>query len=319
MAMAEIAAFSSPGQFYKGNLHTHSTLSDGALAPEQVIEAYKSRGYDFLQLSEHFVGNYDFPLADTRSFRGNAFTTILGAELHAPETSTGELWHILAAGLPLDFDAPEGGESGEQIARRASEAGAFIAVAHPAWSQLRLEDGKAIDVADAVEVYNHECFTGNDRGDGWYLLDQMSSDGHRLTAIATDDAHFHSGDAFSGWVHVKSESLEPEALLASLKAGHFYSSQGPQIHELTVTRDEVRVVCSPVDTITVACGNSRSAAREGSSLTEAAFDISTLNKFWTGKDRVTPKVVDPVPWIRVTLIDHGWRRAWTNPIWMDEL
>ena len=29
--MAEIAPFSSPGNFYKGNLHTHSNLSDGAL------------------------------------------------------------------------------------------------------------------------------------------------------------------------------------------------------------------------------------------------------------------------------------------------
>ena len=118
---------------------------------------------------------------------------------------------------------------------------------------------------------------------------------------------------------MKSESLEPEALLASLKAGQFYSSQGPQFYEVSVTRDEVKVVCSPVDTITVTCGNSRAVAREGSSLTEASFDISALHKFWTGKDRETPKLVEPVPWIRVTLIDHGWRRAWTNPIWMDEV
>ena len=54
-------------------------------------------------------------------------------------------------------------------------------------------------------------------------------------------------------------------------------------------------------------------------MTEATFDISGLNYFWTGKDRTDPKVVEPVPWIRVSLIDHGWRRAWTNPIWMDEL
>ena len=43
--MAEIAPFSSPGKFYKGNLHTHSTLSDGALSPEQTVSAYRERGY----------------------------------------------------------------------------------------------------------------------------------------------------------------------------------------------------------------------------------------------------------------------------------
>ncbi|MEM8689783.1 MAG: CehA/McbA family metallohydrolase [Pseudomonadota bacterium] len=317
--MAEIAPFSSPGQFYKGNLHTHSNLSDGALPLDQVVNAYRDRGYDFLQMSEHFVQNFDYPIADTRPFRGNAFTTILGAELHAPETSTGELWHILAAGLPLDFEPPAEDESGPALARRAADAGAFIAIAHPSWSQLTLEDGNALDFADAVEVYNHGCFTGNDRGDGWYLMDQMLRQGHRMTAIATDDAHFGCDDAFGGWVHVKSESLEPEALLAGLKAGQFYSSQGPQIHELTVTKDEVHIVCSPVDTVTVLCGNSRSATRQGSSITEATLNISSLNHFWTGLKASPRKVVEPVPWIRVALVDHGWRRAWTNPIWLDAL
>ena len=81
----------------------------------------------------------------------------------------------------------------------------------------------------------------------------------------------------------------------------------------------VSIVCSPVDTITVLCGNSRAATRQGKSITEATLDISKLNKFWTGKDRDVPKVADPVPWIRIALIDHGWRRAWTNPIWLDQL
>ena len=42
--MAEIAPFSSPGKFYKGNLHTHSNLSDGALAPEQAQSKPDTRG-----------------------------------------------------------------------------------------------------------------------------------------------------------------------------------------------------------------------------------------------------------------------------------
>ena len=101
--MALIAPFSAPGRFWRGNLHTHSNLSDGALEPRAVVDAYKHAGYDFMQLSEHFIGNFDFPIADTRSFRSNSFTTLIGAELHAPDTAVVELWHIVAAGPPLDF------------------------------------------------------------------------------------------------------------------------------------------------------------------------------------------------------------------------
>ena len=134
--MALLSPFSSPGRFWRGNLHTHSNLSDGALEPRAVVDAYKTAGYDFMQLSEHFIGNFDFPIADTRSFRSNNFTTLIGAELHAPETAVGELWHIVAAGLPLDFPRNLDGETGARVAQRAAEAGAFIGIAHPAWSQL---------------------------------------------------------------------------------------------------------------------------------------------------------------------------------------
>ena len=181
-----LAPFSTPGRFWRGNLHTHSTLSDGALEPRAVVDAYKNAGYDFMMLSEHFIGNFDWPIADTRSFRSNSFTTIIGSELHAPETSVGELWHIVAAGLPLDFAQAAPGESGAQIAWRAREAGAFIGIAHPAWSQLTIEDGRAIDSAHAVEIYNHGCAVENDRGDGFYLLDQLLNEGRRLGAFATN-------------------------------------------------------------------------------------------------------------------------------------
>ena len=43
--------FQQPGRFYRGNLHTHSTRSDGALAPEVVVDAYRSHSYDFVALT----------------------------------------------------------------------------------------------------------------------------------------------------------------------------------------------------------------------------------------------------------------------------
>ncbi len=37
--------FSKPGRFYKGNLHTHSTRSDGGLSPEAVCAFYRRMGF----------------------------------------------------------------------------------------------------------------------------------------------------------------------------------------------------------------------------------------------------------------------------------
>ena len=311
--MPSISPFSLPGRFWRGNLHTHSNLSDGSRTPEQVCEAYQQSGYDFLMLSEHFVKVYDWPIADTRNMRSNRFTTILGAEVHAPETSVGELWHIVAAGLPLDFAPCGDDETGEQLARRAHAAGAFVAIAHPSWSQLTIEDGRAIDCAHAVEIYNHGCAVENDRGEGWYLMDQLLNEGKRLTAIATDDAHFSHGerDAFGGWVHVKAESLDPDVLLEALKAGSFYSTQGPRIEDLSIDGNELTVVTSPVDNVTVVGGTSRSAGHSGVAITHSTLNLEKLKQGWLLRQTS--------PWIRVIARDAAGKRAWTNPIWLEDL
>ena len=221
------SAFTEPGRFWRGNLHTHSTRSDGVLDPVEVCRRYRDQGYDFLALTDHFVGRYGYPIVDTLPMRTNSFTTILGAELHSGAMANGELWHILAVGLPTDF-APShspsfvpvaGQESGPEIAARAVAAGAFVAIAHPQWSGLTIEDARSITAAHAVEIYNHGCAMGCDRPDGFMLADQLLTEGRRLTMIATDDAHFSEPDFFGGWVMVKAEVNEPEALLTALKAG----------------------------------------------------------------------------------------------------
>ena len=74
--------FAQPGQFYRGNLHTHCTESDGDYPVEEVVRRYREKGYDFLALSDHFLECYDYPVTDTRSFRSDNFTTLIA---HAVE------------------------------------------------------------------------------------------------------------------------------------------------------------------------------------------------------------------------------------------
>jgi hypothetical protein len=310
----QIRPFSTPGRFWRGNLHAHSNLSDGALHPADVVETYKRAGYEFLQVSDHFLGRFGWPIADTRKLRCANFTTLIGAEIHAMATSAGEYWHIVATGLPFDFPHADPDESGPQLAERARAAGAFVSIAHPSWSQLTIEDGRALKAGHAVEVYNHGCAVITDRGDGFYLLDQLCNEDRRLTAVAADDAHFHNGDldAFGAYVMVKSESLDPESLLSALKAGEFYSTQGPRIHNVEMTRKEVRVECSPVHTVALITGASPAVSRVGRGLTQATIEFAELAK-WAWREPPSIK------WFRIVVIDGPRRRAWTNPIWLDAL
>jgi hypothetical protein len=293
-------AFATPGRFFKGNLHTHSTRSDGALAPEAVCAAYRDAGYDFLTLTDHFLKKYGFPIVDTRPFRTNAFTTILGAEVHAPATSLGELWHLLAVGLPADLEPTAPTETGPELARRCVEAGAFLAIAHPAWSGLSKADADSIEGAHAVEIYNHNCHVTCDRADGGAMLDQLNAAGRRIRLCAVDDAHFHNRDCFGGFVMVRAADNEPDALVASLKAGEYYSSQGPVIESVAYGDDTVEIACSPASAVMALGRGSKSEQRLGDGLTRVTLPLGDIK---AGGH------------VRITVMDKEGRRAWTNPVW----
>ncbi len=305
----QLSAFAAQGRFWRGNLHTHSTRSDGVLSPEEVCRRYHAEGYDFLALTDHFIGLYGYPVVDTVPMRHPGFTTILGAELHSGAMANGELWHILAVGLPAGFarpDAPDfyahpGQETGAGIAARAVAAGAFVAIAHPQWSGLTLADARGIAAAHAVEVYNHGCAVGCDRPDGFAIADLLLSEGRRLSMIATDDAHFSEPDHFGGWVMVKAEVNTPEALLASLKAGTFYSTQGPELRDVRVEGRRVVVECSAASSVIVMGAGSGAKAVHGHSMTRAEVPLDRLQGS---------------PWLRVAVVDAAGRRAWSNPVWL---
>ena len=211
--------FDRPRRLYKSNMHTHSTNSDDSHSPERVTAFYRDAGYDFLALTDHFMERYGFPITDTRALRSEGFTTLIAAELHAPETRIGETWHIKAISLPLEFPALAPGEAGPEIAARAAEAGAFISIVHPSWYGLTTADAYDLPFAHAIEVYNHGSAVETDRGDDWPFCDQLLNDGWRLSGYATDDAHHLTHDCLGGWVQVKAETPEPDALLSGPQGG----------------------------------------------------------------------------------------------------
>ena len=295
--------FAQPGRFYRGNLHGHSTKSDGAWSPAEVIRQYRQNGYDFISITDHFLQQFSFPITDTRACREDNFTTLIGAELHHGIMSSGSVWHLLALGLPLDFAPYREEESVADVVSRARDAGAFVAAAHPNWYTLTVADFETLGTVDAVECYNGCGDAGSDRGDSWLFIEMLLNRRYRIGAIAVDDSHMKGqfSDFVRGWVHVKAASLTPESLLAGLKNGHYYSSTGPQLHNVEVIdRERVVIECSPAVQILVSGAAPRVLRVNGHGLTAAEFDISEFE----------------TPWLRVTVRDEFGRRAWTNPLWL---
>ncbi|MXZ25228.1 MAG: phosphotransferase [Caldilineaceae bacterium SB0665_bin_21] len=294
--------FGLSGNWYRGNLHTHSTRSDGRTSPAEVCAHYRAHGYDFISLTDHFRERYQFPITDTTPYRTDDFTTILGAELHAPATSLGDEWHILAVGLPPDFAPTGADETGPQLAERAVAAGAYVAAAHPAWYDLTDQDILSVPSAQAIEIFNTACTVGNGKGDSTGYIDRLLSQERYYQIIATDDAHFNSvrPDSCRNWVMVRSSTPEPADLLAALHAGHFYSSQGPEFLEVTSKpgSDMLAVRTSPVrDIYLTGRGAASSSIVQDADFTSAELDLKAIKG----------------PYARLTAIDHQGRRAWTNP------
>ena len=120
-----------------------------------------------------------------------------------------------------------------------------------------------------------------------------------------DDAHFeHPWDRFGAWVEVRAERLDPVALLAALKAGAYYSTQGPRIEDVRVDSDRVHVACSAARAVALTGihgWRSDVALGRPTLLREAVLDLATLRS----------------PYWRLTVTDADGRRAWTNPVWRE--
>ena len=299
--------FNNKGKFFKGNLHGHSNKSDGKLTPEEVCGTYIEKGYNFISITDHFLGMFNYPIT-IPEFKIENFTVIPGAELHTSQMENGELWHVLALGLKDQFTQPRQtnflistqSENIESLSSRLYEDGAFVSLTHPEWNGMTLQDTLKIKEAHAIEIYNHGCAIECDRGSGVAVLDQLLNHGKKVNIIATDDSHFHIDDAFGGWVMVKSEINNEESLLEALKNGHYYSSQGPDFKDIKVQEGRLDVFCSPVEKIIVSGYGSATTYKHKSNMGSASFNLALLPQ---------------KKWLRVTIVDKEGNKAWTNPIY----
>ena len=153
-------------------------------------------------------------------------------------------------------------------------------MAHLAASLLTPADAESLDAADAVEVYSALVGAQEDRADSWHLCDLLLGPGHPLSAYAANDAHFSPGDppGCAAWVQVRAATLDPSALLAALKADHYYSSTGPEIHAIAARDGKLTVRCSPASKVLITGCVPGAHVAVGDALTECSLPLSRFEE-----------------------------------------
>lgn len=102
-------------------------------------------------------------------------------------------------------------------------------------------------------------------------------------------------------MQVRAESLDPTALLAAPKAGHYYASTGPEIHAIHLDDGTITVHCSPASRVLITGCVPGKQVQAGHALTECSLPLDMFQ---------------PGAYIRVTVVDATGERAWTYPIWL---
>ena len=280
---------------YKGNLHMHTTRSDGVLSPDDAIALYRAQGYDVVALTDH-----DGVGCDTHA--QNGMLILSGIEL-AFELPAQEM-HLVGVGVPKGLEKQINRLFGPQaVIDGIRENGGRTILAHPAWSLLTCETVCALHGLSAAEIYNAMSTAPRNclRADASAVLDSAAAHGCVLPLVAVDDAHFYEGEHCHSYVMVQAEALTQAALFAALDAGHFYASQGPRIHRLALENRQIVLECSPASAIIFYSNLSwvTGRCRMGQGLTGSVYSLDAQ----CGET-----------FVRAQIIDAEGKSAWTNPI-----
>ena len=290
--------FQMEGKWYKGNLHTHTSNSDGAWPLEKVISEYKANSYGFLFITDHGK------VVDVSRLSEDGFLVLHGEEINAGSSELGHNYHMAALNLKETVSAQDALDA-QGIINLVRSKGGEVVIAHPYWSGLTVNDLINLEGYLGVEVFNTTCFDAIAKGHSAVHWDDLLARGKRLWGFASDDTHQkisdHSPiDICRAWIMVKLPELTEAAVMEAIKSGRFYASNGPSIHDITVENGSISVSTSEVKVINfianASSGSSFTAMGNGS-LTEAEYKIKGSEKY-----------------IRVECFDKNGGGAWSNPV-----
>lgn len=325
---------------YKANLHCHSTISDGKLTPEELKKLYKENGYDILAITDHCVPKnhsdlteedfllltgYEAYIRPGENGKYNSFKSEIHLNLFAREADNeklinynqgytkylpverhGEL-HRVGSERPREYTT----EYINEFIETAIEHGYLVSYNHPVWSMESEARILSYEKCFSLEMYNTSSRVVNGMEDGQPLYDLMLRKGKRMGCHAGDDNHnrdpFDSptNDSCGSHTMILADKLDYASVIHAMEEKDFYASNGPRIHEITVTdASTVHVECSPASKVFVFFGSKApklAYAGKGEALTSLDFELHPKAKY-----------------IRVSVYDEAGNAACSRGYFRDE-
>lgn len=333
------------GNFYKANLHCHTTVSDGSLTPEEVKEQYKSHGYSIIAYTDHDI------MIDHDDLRDEDFLPLLGYEIETTEqlpygnepfyckrtchicliardreTAKQVCWHRskylignskeyihlakFDESLP-DYTRVYSHKGVNDIIAKAKEGNFFVTYNHPKWSMEGYPEYSGYEGMDAMEMFNGGCLNAGYLDYNPDVYDSFLRQGKRIYCIGSDDNHGSKNperrlwDFFRAYTVIKAEALEYGAVIEALDNGNFYASEGPEITELYLEDGRVYIKCSEAAEVTATFGR-----RKPGIVLPKDGRLVTEASFPVDAEDI---------YFRLTVTDASGRHATTNAYFVDEI
>jgi hypothetical protein len=236
-----------PGEWYAGDLHSHSLASDGDSPVETVIARAEERGLDFLSLSDH-----DTSMDGTlRQWHDPEYRSERMVLLHGVEWTSGNGHANVFSARPFEYDDLWRANRETDIdaaIRSAREQAAVFSVNHPSgrarqWTYPFTNSDGAF-VADTMEVWNGPFnFPNRNRRTVRVIWDDLLATGIRVNAIGGSDSHQTAGiqsrvnlyGAPTTWVYATGRS--GESIVEAIRSGHVSLSYQPYGDRLELLAD----------------------------------------------------------------------------------
>jgi len=291
-----VSSYENYLHWFRGNLHTHTTRSDGVREPETVIKDYEERGYEFLALTDHDV------FVDPSAYHAiTNMTLIPGVEI----TANGpHILHINPQALVPPHDNRQ-----QVLNEITQQAQSFSVLNHPNWLSplpgLHFSNAHMSQLTGylGIEIYNGviERLAGSAAAsDQW---DRLLSNGYRVLGFGHDDSHI-ADDVGLAWNVVQASDSKTDSILSSLRAGRFYVSTGVDIQNIRLSNNRIAVY------------------------TSNATRIRFISKWGVVQKSIESQVADfeipdhpdearALEYIRIECYGAGSDVAWTQPIWLE--
>ncbi len=313
-------------RWYRGNIHTHTTESDGDAEPAEVIRWYREHGYDFLVLTDHnHLTLVDYGRDPRRS---DDLLMIAGEELTLSVGDARVPVHLNGIGIERYVEPVAADDVLTTLQRNIEailDAGGIASINHPTFkSAFDHEAIRQTRGASLLEIFNYDqnmhnypvsLVTGTTLPTGLAGLlspveiwDQVLTAGVPLFGVAVDDSHHYHDfgpDKYNpgrGWVMVEAESLEGSAVVEALAAGNFYASTGIYLDDLDMSPDEISI----------------SARQKGNSIIVIRF-IGRDGRIYAEQvgTEASYRPSGDEGYVRVWVWSSGGGEAWTQPLFLN--